>query len=151
MNHSSTLSFDRPENYTIERLHVSIHTSLNKLYTTFLLMQWIRPWQSAFSLLLELIEWCNTCRDSLAHQKRGVLGLWCHTLRYLYCGIQKCFHPRMDWEQCGGEVKTRLVVQGVYAKPKHCFSMQIILHSLCYKFLILSFDWQYKNIYLCSW
>ena len=44
----------------------------------------------------------------------------------------------MDWEQCGGEIKARLVAQGVYAKPRHWFSMQIILYSKCYKFLILS-------------
>ena len=30
----------------------------------------------------------------------------------------KCFHPRMDWEQWGGEIKVRLVAQGVYAKPR---------------------------------
>ena len=32
--------------------------------------------------------------------------------------VQKCFHPRMDWEQWGGEIKARLVAQGVYAKPR---------------------------------
>jgi hypothetical protein len=69
-----TLSFDRQKNFMIERLHVSTYASLNKLYTTFHVIQSIRPWQSALLTLTETCWVCNTCRDSLAHQKRGVLG-----------------------------------------------------------------------------
>ena len=69
-------------------------------------------------LLLELVEWSSTYRDSLAHQERDGLAYGANISRYLYCGIHKCFHPRMDWEHWGGEIKTRLVAQGVYAKPR---------------------------------
>jgi hypothetical protein len=48
-----SLSFDRLENYIIERLHLSTNTSLNRLYTIFQVIQLIRPWQSALSLLLD--------------------------------------------------------------------------------------------------
>ena len=47
------LSLDRLENYLIQRLHVSTHISLDKLYTIFQVIQLIRPWQSVLNALIE--------------------------------------------------------------------------------------------------
>ena len=60
-----------------------------------------------WTLLLELVEWSSTYRDSLAHKERDVLAYGANISRYLYCGIHKCFHPRMDWEQYGGEIQSK--------------------------------------------
>ena len=55
------LSLDRLENFMKQRLHVSTHISLNKLYTTFQVIQLIRPWQSViehscWNLLNEVVH-----------------------------------------------------------------------------------------------
>ena len=55
-------------------------------------------------------------RDSLSHKKR-CFGQWRQHLVVPLLWVQKCFHPRMDWEQWDGEIKARLVAQGVYTKP----------------------------------
>ena len=60
-----------------------------------------------WTLLLELVEWSNTYRDSLPHQERYVLGYQANISRYLYYGIHNCFHPWMDWEQNGGEIQSK--------------------------------------------
>ena len=60
-----------------------------------------------WTLILELVEWSSTYRDSLAHQERDGLAYGANISRYLYCGIHKCFHPRMDWEQYGGEIQSK--------------------------------------------
>ena len=100
------LSLDRLENLIKQRLHVSTYISLNKLYTTFQVIQLIRPWQSVLNTLIGT-EWSSTYRDSLAHQDRDGLAYGVNISRYLYCGIHKCFHPRMDWEQYGGEIQSK--------------------------------------------
>ena len=52
------LSLDRLENYMIERLHVSTHISLNKLYTTFQVIQFMAECfeHSYWNLLNEVIH-----------------------------------------------------------------------------------------------
>ena len=89
-----------------------------------------------WTLILELIEWNNIYKDSLAHQEREVLGYEANISRYLYCGIHKCFHRKIDWEQYV-RYKARLVAQGVYAKPRHWFSM-LIFSKVSYKFPTLT-------------
>ena len=46
----------------------------------------------------------STYRDSLAHKERDVLAYGANISKYFYCGIHKCFHPRINREQYGGEI-----------------------------------------------
>ena len=76
-----------------------------------------------WTLLLELVEWSSTYRDSLVHKERDVLAYGVNISRYLYCGIHKCFHPRMDWEQYGGEIQSKTSsIRGLHRAQALSFS-----------------------------